>query len=41
MHFKLYMQGLQPERYYRILIRHDNNDGINIYDEDCYFKVTR
>lgn len=41
MYFKLYMQGLQPERYYRILIRHDNNDGINIYDEDCYFKVTR
>lgn len=41
MYFKLYMQGLQPERYYRILIRHDNNDGINIYDDDCYFKVIR
>lgn len=41
MYFKLYMQGLQPERYYRILIRHDNNDGINIYDDDIYFKVVR
>lgn len=41
MYFKLYMQGLQPERYYRLLIRHDNNDGTNIYDNDSYFKVTR
>ena len=41
MYFKLNMQGLQPERYYRLLIRHDNKDGINIYDDDCYFKVTR
>lgn len=41
MYFKLYMQGLQPERYYRLLIRHDNNDGIIIYDNDYYFKVIR
>tara|TARA_B100002019_G_scaffold147939_1_gene127389 strand:- start:317 stop:1462 length:1146 start_codon:yes stop_codon:yes gene_type:complete len=41
MFFKLNMQGLQPERYYRILIRHDNNDGIQIYDDNYYFKVTR
>lgn len=41
MYFKLYMNGLQPERYYKILIRHDNNDGITIYDDDYYFKVTR
>ena len=41
MYFKLYMQGLQPERYYRLLIRHDNNDGINVYDENWYFKVVR
>lgn len=41
MYFKLYMNGLQPERYYRLLIRHDNNDGVNIYDEDWYFKVVR
>jgi len=41
MYFKLYMQGLQPERYYRLLIRHDNNDGITVYDEEWYFKVVR
>ena len=41
MYFKLYMQGLQPERYYKILIRHDNQDGINVYDDNYYFKVTR
>lgn len=41
MFFKLNMGGLQPERYYRILIRHDNNDGIQIYDDNYYFKVTR
>ncbi len=41
MYFKLDMQGLQPERYYRILIRHDNNDGINVYDDGYYFKIIR
>lgn len=41
MYFKLNMNGFQPERYYKILIRHDNQDGINIYDENYYFKVTR
>ncbi len=41
MYFKLNMQGLQPERYYRLLIRHDNNDGINIYDDNFYFKIIR
>jgi len=41
MYFKIYMNGLQPERYYKILIRHDNNDGIAIYDDNYYFKVTR
>ena len=41
MYFKLYMKGLQPERYYRILLKHINLDGINIYDDDYYFKVVR
>ncbi len=39
--FKLYMKGLQPERYYRILIKHLNDDGITIYDDNYYFKVVR
>ena len=39
--FKLYMNGLQPERYYRILIKHTNSDGTTAYDDDYYFKVVR
>ena len=41
MYFKFYMKGLQPERYYRILIKHINDDGIIIYDNDYFFKVVR
>ncbi len=41
MYFKLYMNGLQPERYYRILFKHINNDGTQIYDDNYHFKVIR
>ena len=41
MYFKIYMKGLQPERYYRLLFKHKNNDGVTIYDNKYYFKVTR
>jgi len=41
MYFKLYMKGLQPERYYRILFKNKNNDGITIYDDDYHFKIVR
>ena len=41
MYFKLYMKGLQPERYYRLLLKHINTDGTTIYDNDYYFKVVR
>ncbi len=41
MYFKIYMKGLQPERYYRLLFKHVNNEGIMIYDNDYYFKVIR
>ncbi len=41
MYFKLYMKGLQPERYYRILFKHINNDGVQIYDDNYHFKVVR
>ena len=41
MFFKIYMKGLQPERYYRILFKHKNNEGITIYDNDYHFKVIR
>lgn len=41
MYFNLYMKGLQPERYYRILFKHINNDGTQIYDNNYHFKVIR
>ena len=41
MHFKLYMNGLQEERYYKLLFKHENDDGIRVYDENCYFKIVK
>tara|TARA_R110002020_G_scaffold6422_22_gene27404 strand:- start:7915 stop:9081 length:1167 start_codon:yes stop_codon:yes gene_type:complete len=41
MYFKIYMKGLQPERYYRVLFKHTNNEGTTIYDDNYYFKIIR
>ena len=41
MYFKIFMKGLQPERYYRVLFKHKNNEGTIIYDDKYYFKVVR
>ena len=41
MYFKIYMKGLQPERYYRVLLKHINSDGTTIYDNKYLFKVIR
>ena len=41
MYLDLYMEGLQPERYYKFMFRSDNNDGIKIFDEDYIFKIVR
>ena len=41
MHFKIYMKGLQPERYYRVLFKHINNEGTIVYDDNYHFKVVR
>ena len=41
MYFKIFMKGLQPERYYRILFKHKNNEGTKIYDNKYHFKVVR
>lgn len=41
MYFKIYMNGLQPERYYRLLFKHTNNEGTAVYDNDYHFKVVR
>ena len=41
MYFKVFMDGLQPERYYRILFKHTNNEGTTVYDNKYHFKVVR
>ncbi len=41
MYFKIYMNGLQEGRYYKLLFKHKNNDGIRVYDENYYFKVVK
>ena len=41
MFFKLYMKGLQPERYYRVLFKHTNNEGTTVFDNNYHFKVIR
>tara|TARA_Y100000592_G_scaffold4336_1_gene6295 strand:+ start:127 stop:1287 length:1161 start_codon:yes stop_codon:yes gene_type:complete len=41
MFFKIFMNGLQPERYYRVLFKHTNNDGTMVYDNNYHFKVVR
>ena len=41
MYFKIYMKGLQPERYYRVLFKHTNNEGTTVYDNNYHFKVIR
>ena len=37
--FKLYMDGLEPDRYYKIQIKSTIDGGTYIYDDDYYFKV--
>ncbi len=39
--FKLYMNGLQPERYYRILIKLEETTETQIFDDNYFFKVVR
>ena len=41
MYFNLYMKSFQPERYYRLLFKHINNDGTTVYDNKYMFKVIR
>ena len=41
MFFKVFMNGLQPERYYRVLFKHKNKDGTRVYDDNYHFKVAR
>lgn len=41
MYFKMYMNGLQEERYYKLLFKHENTDGVRVYDENYYFKIVK
>ena len=38
-YFDVYMSGLEPERYYKILIKTVINGSILVLDDDYYFKV--
>jgi len=40
-YFDVYMEGLEPERYYRILLKTNINGSTNIIDENIVFKVVR
>ena len=40
-YFNVWMNGLQPERYYRVLFKHINNEGVKVYDNNYHFKVIR
>lgn len=42
-YFNLWMNAFQPERFYRIVIKTEENNGDNvqIFDNNYYFKVTR
>jgi hypothetical protein len=38
--FNMYMYGLEPERYYKILVKTVINGSTIIFDQDYIFKVT-
>ena len=38
-YFMLYMNGLEPDRYYKVQIKSVIDGGTYIYDDDFYFKV--
>lgn len=38
-YFSLYMNGLQPERYYKILFQTTVDGSVNIIDNNYYFKI--
>ena len=38
-YFDLYMSGLQPQRYYKVLIKTELDGSTIIFDDQYYFKV--
>ena len=39
-YFTLYMNGLEPERYYKILVKTTIGGSTIVFDDDYYFKIT-
>ena len=39
-YFDIYMNGLEPERYYKILIKATVDNTTRVYDENLIFKVS-
>jgi hypothetical protein len=40
-YFTVYMDGLEPERYYKVLIKVIIDGSTIIFDDDYYFKVKK
>jgi hypothetical protein len=40
-YFDIYMNGLEPERYYKLLIKTIIDDNTIVFDDNYYFKVIR
>ena len=40
-YFNLFMNGLEPERYYKILVKTIHNNTTEIIDNDLLFKVKK
>jgi hypothetical protein len=40
-YFMLYMNGLEPDRYYKVQIKSVIDGGTYIYDDDFYFKINQ
>ena len=38
-YFDVYMNGLEPERYYKILVQTTINSSTLVLDDNYYFKV--
>jgi len=38
-YFDIYMNGLEPERYYKLLIKTNIDGSTRIYDDNYYFKI--
>jgi hypothetical protein len=40
-YFNIWMNSLQPERFYRVVVKTETDDNVEIFDNNYYFKVTR